>query len=82
LERELWDEFGLNFGFKNQNLNRRLLTDYGFKGHPLTKNYPITGFYECVYNLEKTRIKTIPLCLVQEYRKFSFKPYNLFMVNH
>lgn len=73
LEREAWDEFGINFNFKNRHINRRLLTDYGFKGHPLKKNFPLTGFYECVYFNEKFRIKNIPISLLQEYRKFIFK---------
>lgn len=77
LEREVWDEFGVNFKLINKKINRRLLTDYGFKGHPLKKNYPLTGFYECVYFFEKSRIKNIPINLLQEYRKFSFRNYIL-----
>lgn len=77
LEREVWDEFGVNFNLENKKINRRILTDYGFKGHPLKKNYPLTGFYECVYVFEKLRIKNIPINLLQEYRKFSFRNYIL-----
>ena len=77
LEREVWDEFGVNFNLENKKINRRILTDYGFKGHPLKKNYPLTGFYECVYIFEKLRIKNIPINLLQEYRKFSFRNYIL-----
>lgn len=77
LEREVWDEFGINFNLENKKINRRLLTDYGFKGHPLKKNYPLTGFYDCVYFSEKSRIKNIPINLLQEYRRFSFRNYVL-----
>jgi len=77
LEREIWDEYGIRFNLKNRNINRRLLTDYGFKGHPLKKNYPLTGFYECVYYYEKARIKNIPINLLQEYRKFNLRSIDL-----
>jgi len=77
LERLVWDEFGVNFNLENKKINRRLLTDYGFKGHPLKKNFPLTGFYECVFFFEKLRIKNIPINLLQESRKFSFRNYVL-----
>lgn len=77
LERELWDQFGLLIGLQGNLVNRRLFTDYGFKGHPLKKDYPLTGFVECFYCYEKKRIIIKPLCLLQENRKFSFKPYYL-----
>ena len=78
LQREAWDEFGIKFidyEKKRNIIQRRLLMDYGFKGHPLKKNFPLTGFVEIVYNQEKRRIVMIPLCLLQEYRKFSFKDF-------
>lgn len=71
LEREIWDEFGIQFN--NEFEIKRILTDYGFKGHPLKKDFPLTGFYECVFSFEKGRIKQKPLSLLQEYRKFTFK---------
>ena len=51
-ERELWDLFGIFF-FKNLDL-RKILTDYGFKGHPLRKDFPLTGFSELKYSLHGT----------------------------
>lgn len=50
---------------------RRILTDYGFSGHPLRKDFPLTGFFEIYYSLEKKRIVTEPVELAQEYRVFS-----------
>lgn len=73
LEREVWDEFGIHFS--NNFEIKRILTDYGFKGHPLKKDFPLTGFYECVFSFEKGRIKQKPISLLQEYRKFSYKNY-------
>ena len=73
LEREVWDEFGIHFN--NDFEIKRILTDYGFKGHPLKKDFPLTGFYECVFSFEKGRVKQKPISLLQEYRKFSYKNY-------
>jgi len=70
LEREIWDEFGIQFN--NEFEIKRILTDYGFKGHPLRKDFPLTGFYECIFSFEKSRVKQKPLSLMQEYRKYSF----------
>ena len=69
LEREVWDEFGLKF--KNNFEIKRILTDYGFKGHPLKKDFPLTGFFECSFLFEKNRVKLKPISLLQEYRKFT-----------
>jgi len=52
---------------------RRLLTDYGFKGHPLRKNFPLTGFFEVRYDDESRTIVNEPLELTQEYRIFRFE---------
>lgn len=79
LEREVWDEFGVIFLNKNnqETTNKRILMDYGFRGHPLKKNYPLTGFYEYVFSYEKLRVCSTPLHLLQEYRKYTFKNYIL-----
>jgi NADH-quinone oxidoreductase subunit C len=52
---------------------RRILTDYGFKGHPLRKNFPLTGFVELYYSDVKKRIVYAPVELSQEYRTFNLK---------
>lgn len=49
---------------------RRILTDYGFQGHPLRKDFPLTGFVECRYDPSKKRVVTEPLELTQEFRQF------------
>lgn len=69
-EREAWDMFGILF--KNNNDLRRILTDYGFTGHPLRKDFPLTGFYELFFNDSLKIIKSSPVSLAQEYRKFNF----------
>jgi len=71
LERTLWDEFGIHFS--NEFEIKRIFTDYGFKGHPLKKDFPLTGFYECIFSFERMRIKQKPISLLQEYRKFTYK---------
>ena len=62
--------FGIRF--KNNKDLRRILTDYGFTGHPLRKDFPLTGFYELFFNDVLKSIKTSPVSLTQEYRKFNF----------
>ena len=69
LEREVWDLFGVFF--KGNPDLRRILTDYGFSGHPLRKDFPLSGFYEIYYSLDKKRILTEPIELAQEYRVFT-----------
>ena len=70
-EREVWDMFGVYF-LNNPDL-RRILTDYGFKGHPLRKDFPLFGFSEIRYNDSGKFISSDPIELTQEYRKFNFK---------
>jgi len=69
-EREVFDLFGIVF--KDNKDLRRILTDYGFQGHPLRKDYPVTGFTEIRYDDEVKRIISEPLELTQEYRTFDF----------
>lgn len=69
VEREAWDLYGVFFNF-NFNLSR-ILTDYGFKGHPLRKDFPLSGFFEIFYNdLTKTLVFSDVL-LSQDYRIYS-----------
>ena len=51
---------------------RRILTDYGFTGHPLRKDFPLTGFYEVVYDDSEGRVTQGPVELTQEFRVFHF----------
>jgi NADH:ubiquinone oxidoreductase subunit C len=69
LEREVWDLYGIFFT-EHQDL-RRILTDYGFSGHPFRKDFPLTGFIEIYYNDEQKRIVYEPVELAQEYRVFT-----------
>lgn len=71
LERECWDLFGVFFF--NHNDLRRILTDYGFCGHPLRKDFPLTGYTEVYYDDIKKSIVQIPVSLAQEYRNYYFK---------
>lgn len=69
-ECEIWDMFGIFF--LNQNNLTRLLTDYGFQGYPLRKDFPLSGFIEARYNITKGRVVYENLELAQEYRTFEF----------
>lgn len=69
-EREVWDMYGVYF-HGHPDL-RRILTDYGFQGHPLRKDFPLSGFVECRYDATKKRVVTEPLELAQEFRQFDF----------
>jgi NADH-quinone oxidoreductase subunit C len=69
-EREAWDMFGIFFA-DNPDL-RRLLTDYGFEGHPLRKDFPLTGYVEVRYDDEQKRVVYEPVKLTQEFRRFDF----------
>jgi NADH:ubiquinone oxidoreductase subunit C len=71
LEREVFDLFGIFF-IKNHDL-RRILTDYGFVGYPLRKDFPLTGFVEIIYDDSQKHIVYKPVELSQEFRNFSFK---------
>jgi NADH-quinone oxidoreductase subunit C len=69
-EREAWDLFGIYFA-DNPDL-RRILTDYGFEGHPLRKDFPLTGYVELRYDEEQKAVVYEPVKLQQEFRSFDF----------
>lgn len=69
-EREVWDMYGILF--QNHPDLRRILTDYGFDGHPLRKDFPLTGFVELRYDQEQKRCVYEPVKLTQDFRTFDF----------
>ena len=69
-ERECWDMFGVPFSGHTD--LRRILTDYGFEGHPLRKDFPLSGYVEVRYDTDQKRIVYEPVTLTQDFRNFDF----------
>lgn len=69
-EREVWDLFGIQFDGLSD--HRRIVTDYGFEGHPLRKDFPLTGYLEVRYDAERKAVIYENVKLTQEFRNFDF----------
>lgn len=69
-EREVWDMYGV--AFSGHPDLRRILTDYGFEGHPLRKDFPLTGFVEVRYDNDQRRVVYEPVKLPQDFRNFDY----------
>jgi len=69
-EREIWDLFGVFFEYNDE--IKRILTDYGFEGHPLRKDFPLSGYVESRYDEKTKRVVCEPLEHAQEFRSFDF----------
>jgi NADH-quinone oxidoreductase subunit C len=70
MEREVWDLFGVFFS--NHPDLRRILTDYGFQGHPFRKDFPLNGYTEARYDEASKAVRTLPVEMRQEFRSFDF----------
>ncbi|MEM8826197.1 MAG: NADH-quinone oxidoreductase subunit C [Pseudomonadota bacterium] len=71
LEREVWDLYGVMFAGNPD--HRRILTDYGFTGHPFRKDFPLTGYVELRWSEEQKRVVYEPVRLAQDFRSFDFE---------
>ena len=71
MEREVFDMYGVSF--KDHPDLRRILTDYGFEGHPLRKDFPLTGHYEVRYSEDEKKVISEPVKLEQNYRNFDYE---------
>ena len=71
MEREVFDMYGVSF--KGHPDLRRILTDYGFKGHPLRKDFPLTGHYEVRYSEDEKKVINEPIKLEQNFRNFDYE---------
>ncbi len=71
MEREVFDMYGVNF--KNHPDLRRILTDYNFEGHPLRKDFPLTGYTEVRYSEDQKKVISEPVKLEQNYRNFDYE---------
>ena len=69
-EREAWDLYGIRFA--GQPDHRRILTDYGFNGHPLRKDFPLTGYVEVRWDDERKQVVNEPVTLTADFRNFDF----------
>ncbi len=69
-ERECWDLYGVTFAGLED--HRRILTDYGFEGHPLRKDFPLTGYVEMRYDEDRKQVVYEPVKLTQDFRNFDF----------